>query len=373
MSYPIDNSIFLLKRWGLRLLSALVLTLSGGALAGQSTSIAVSYAAETSHFRIVAPPRAARAAENALRRLEFLRSALIQLHGESWTPKGKVHVWLPENTRAFRQVVQEDYERGLFQSGPRIDWMAVDPGASHFDEVLAHEYLHSVLSWRYPNLPRWIEEGVCDYYASLRLVRQGQLSFLEIGAPPGNRRELLRSSREWDTTALMGKRFPPEAYAWAWAHIHVAARESTLPDILTTARTRRWTKPLAAVEYPLTRVPAPPQEDISIRSLSGNEAAEMLATVRTALQPQSGPALGESSFLQGLRLLDDGNPEAAIPLLQEALRLAPSQSSWWLALATAYQESGAAEQRLHATRQALNTAVTEAEKRAAEAAMRALK
>jgi tetratricopeptide (TPR) repeat protein len=372
MSCPIDNSIFLLKRWRHRFLSALVLTLSGGALAGQSTSIVLSYAAESPHFRIVASPRAANAAEKTLRRLETARAALMELHGRDWVAEGVLHVWLPESSRTFRRIVNMDYERGLFVSGPRLNWIAIDPDAAQPEELIVHEYLHAVLHRRYRDLPRWMEEGVCEYYATLRYITKSGQSMLETGIAPGNRLAVLRRSGGWDEKRLSGKEFPGEAYAWAWAHIHKALQDSELAALLENRSTRKWMQPRSDEEYKATLRPAPQPEQVDLRRLDAVTATELRALAAAAFETAPGEAPGEAKFLEGLRLLDDGQATAARPLLEEALRVSPSQSSWWLTLANAYGELKLIVLQREAARKALNTAVTDTEKKAAEAALTAL-
>lgn len=376
MSYPIDNSIFLLKRWGCRFLSALVLTLSGGALAGQSTSIGVSYAAESPHFRIVAASRAGgvveKTAEKILRRLEIARAALIALHGENWVAEGVLHVWLPENSRAFRKIVDMDYERGIFVSGPRLNWIAIDPDAAQPDEIVVHEYLHAVLHKLYPQLPRWIEEGVCEYYAALRYVNKAGKTFLETGVAPGNRLLVLRRSGGWDVKRLAGKDFPAEAYAWAWAHIHLALRNQELGALLKDPASVNWARPYAEEEFPATLRPAVAPPQFVIQRLDVARAAELRALAVAAFETSPGAAPGEALFLEGFRLLDDGKAAAARPLLEEALRASPSQSSWWLTLANAYSELNLRTLQREAINRAIHTSVTIAEKNAAKAAAAAL-
>lgn len=376
MSYPIDNSIFLLKRWGCRFLSALVLTLSGGALAGQSTSIGVSYAAESPHFRIVTAPRAGGAAEKAaekiLRRLEIARAALMALHGENWVAEGVLHVWLPENSRAFRKIVDMDYERGIFVSGPRLNWIAIDPDAAQPEEIVVHEYLHAVLHRRYPSLPRWIEEGVCEYYAPLRYIQKGAKPFLESGAAPGNRLQVLRRSGGWDVKRLTGNEFPAEAYAWAWAHLHLALRDRELSALLDNHVNVRWVQPRADEEFPVKLRPAAAPPQITIQRLDAARAAELRALATAAFEKSPGAVPGEARFLEGLRLLDEGQASAARVLLEEALRASPSQSSWWLTLASAYGELDLRTLQREAIGKAINTSATNTEKSAARAAAAAI-
>ncbi len=379
MSYPIDNSIFLLARWWHRGLSALVLTLSVGALAGQSTSIAVSpavpaYALESPHFRIVAAPRAVRAAEKALQHLEKIRAALIELHGESWSAEGVLHVWLPEDRRQFRAAVREDYEQGVFLSGPRLNWIVIHPDAAKPEEVLTHEYLHAILHRNYRGLPRWIEEGVCEYYASLRLVTRKYRDYWEAGVPPGNRLAVLSRSEEFDVKRLSGRDFPPEAYAWAWAHIHLAARDADLPTLLAALATKstamKWRMPSASAEFPARLWPATKPAPASPRRLTEHEALELRALAAEAFETLGGPPQGEAEFLEGVRLFDEGKTLDARPVIERAVRLRPAQSTWWLTLAYVYAELDLPFEFEGAIAKAFQTAANGTERSAAESLRR---
>jgi hypothetical protein len=296
----------------------------------------------------------------------------MELHGEDWVAEGVLHVWLPENARAFRKIVSMDYERGIFVSGPRLNWIAIDPDAALSEEIVVHEYLHAVLQRRYPALPRWIEEGVCEYYATLRYTQKSAATFLETGAAPGNRLQVLRRSGGWDAKRLAAKDFPAEAYAWAWAHLHLALRNSDLRALLDKHAAVKWVQPRAEEEFPVTLRPATAPPPIAIRPLDPTRASELRALATTAFETSPGAIPGEALFLEGLRLLDDGQAAAARPRLEAALRASPSQSSWWLTLASAYGELNLPSLQREAISRAVDTAATSTEKSAARAAAAAL-
>jgi tetratricopeptide (TPR) repeat protein len=274
-----------------------------------------------------------------------------------------VYVLLPENTKEFRKLVREDYESGLYVSGPRVDWITADPGASHLSEVLTHEYVHAVLNRVAPDLPRWLNEGICEYFASLR--QEG--SSLVIGSPPGNRLALLSRGRVWDRRLLEGRDFPPEAYAWAWAHVHQAA-----PAVFASLagwQDLPWRTPRPGDDFRPRRLaiafPAGPAP-VRLRAVETEELRESAAE---AFAVTPGESSAEAKFLAGLRLADEGRAREAVPLLEEAVRLRPSQSSWWLILSAAYGELGNQAGRRAAAQRALETAVTETERKAAQAAI----
>lgn len=286
---------------------------------------------------------------------------------------------MPESGAAFRKVAAGAEEQGIFVVGPRLQWITVDPDSAVMEEVLVHEYLHAVLHRRQPGLPRWLEEGICEYYSTLRYGSRGGKRWLELGAAPGQKLRILRSGTEWNLRRLQGAGagfsrtgFPVEAYAWAWAHVHLALAEKELPVLLRTYQEHAWKAARSEDGYAVKVRAARGAEPVVTRALSGAVAAEMRAGAAQAFEKNAGEAPGEASFLEGLRLLDEGKTGEARERLEEAVRRSPSQSSWWLTLAEAYGALQLRELQREATQRAFHTAVTETEKRAAEAARRAI-
>jgi tetratricopeptide (TPR) repeat protein len=119
-----------------------------------------------------------------------------------------------------------------------------------------------------------------------------------------------------------------------------------------------------------------PIPNAEIRPLSEVEREEFLAALQVRV-PQSPGARAEvaeadSLFLEGLRLSDEGRLPEAIPLLEQACRRRPSNSSWWLALAMAYRESGRVADAAGPAQRAVAVAINPTERSAAEAFLQSL-
>jgi tetratricopeptide (TPR) repeat protein len=83
-------------------------------------------------------------------------------------------------------------------------------------------------------------------------------------------------------------------------------------------------------------------------------------------------AQAEANFLEGLRLSDLGQTLQAIPLLEKACALRPSNSTWWNALALAYQENKQTSEARQAIEKALATAKNETESAAAKSLQKSI-
>ncbi len=358
-----DNSIFLLRRCG----QFLFFAWSVAALCGQSAPIAL----ETPHFRIVAAAKDISFAEKIVLSLENTRSALASLNTISWQPTRPVFVYLPPTRREFSRIARQSYEQGLFTSGARFDWITLNPESSFPTEVAAHEYLHAVLHQILPDLPRWLTEGLCEYYATLTYEsRRGETSLL-VGRPPGHRLATLRRSSPWPRSRLEEIYRDTDAYAWAWAYTHRLAADPRFPVSLTEspfAWPTNFMPPLPGDEFPPRRYPAPPPPSVTARLLDPATAQDLAEDARrTFLAGEVPDSAPEQIFLRALRLFDDGQAAAARPLLEEATRLRPTQSSWWLTLAATYAELREAELAKRAAQRALATAANQTERDAAQA------
>jgi tetratricopeptide (TPR) repeat protein len=106
---------------------------------------------------------------------------------------------------------------------------------------------------------------------------------------------------------------------------------------------------------------------VELRALEIPLARDLAEQARQTLKPQSDSGAGEEYFLRGSRLLDEGEASGALPLLEQAVQLRPSQSSWWLTLAQARAELQQWEAARQAANQALKSAANETERKAAQA------
>lgn len=131
--------------------------------------------------------------------------------------------------RDFARFRPNDITRAFFQSGPERGYIAMTYGGpSDPLRVVMHEYTHSVLNHRVAALPRWLEEGLAEFYSTVT-VWSGRLSI-------GGAIESSLRSLQQDRTLLSAKQltavdhdspYYSEAsksgifYAQSWALTHM--------------------------------------------------------------------------------------------------------------------------------------------------------
>ncbi len=346
----LNNSIFLSVRCRIALCCLL-----------PDTSLRAQTALRSPHFIVYNNSSVPRLAEQSLARLESLRSAIQALHGESWAAASPLRIWLPKNESQWRNLAIHDSEQGQFSTGPAYQWIIVNPKAANFLEVLSHEYIHAVLNQAFPNLPTWFEEGLCEYYSTLELRTKGNRSSALLGRPPNQRLKELGDLRSIDIIELGSEKLKLNAYARAWAAAYYLWPNyepgAPLPG------------KIAINDFPLREITiALPSTQSKFSPLSTIEMAELEIEFRTTT-PNAPPltAAGQAAnnaeqiFLDGLRLADQSNPSAAIPLLEKACNLRPSNSTWWQALALTYKEANQLPEASKAIARAIATASSPSE------------
>ncbi len=330
---------------------------------------------KTLHFTLYVSPAAARQGERAIERLEELRSSLAALRGPTWVPARPLQVWIPATERDWLQIASTPFEQGLYRSGTRRDWIVVNPAASNFIEVVGHEYIHAVLNHARPNIASWLAEGVCDYYATLELRYKGNRAAASSGRPPGNRLAWLRGIERIETEALDMRLREPGGYALAWAAAYALwpnfsdtaapPKSIVVGDFVPRTETLPLRKPTLRL---LAVAPAEIAEmEVEFAGVFGTRSPEPLLSGgdQAALRAQE-------LFVEGLRLSDEGAPAKAAPLLAEACRLRPSNSTWWYALALAHRDANELDQARAAVGWAISTALNQSEREAAATLQRAL-
>jgi tetratricopeptide (TPR) repeat protein len=323
-------------------------------------------ALESPNFRILSSPKDRKLAEKILTSLEHTRAALVTLKNLDWTPARPVSIYLPASRREFSRIARETYEEGLYQSGPRVDWLTLNPESAFPTDIAAHEYLHAVLAHRLPDLPPWLNEGLCEYFATLAFESQANQWRIVAGRPPGNRLAVLRRSSPWTRPRLEEIYRDTDAYAWAWAFTHRLAHDPAFPQHpFTWPATFR--NPLPTDEFPLRRYAASAPPTVTLQLLDPATAQDLNQDAAQLFSLSSADTSADELFLRGLRLFDDGDPAAARPLLEQATRLRPTQSSWWLTLASVYAELNDSTQEKSAAQKALATATNQTERQAAQA------
>ncbi len=355
----LHNSIFLSVRW----IAVLYCFLAGWQLSAQT-------AIRSRHFIFYSTPQNLRIAEQGLQRLEELRASIQALHGSQWVSMSPLRIWMPANEAAWKTFTATNAEQGIFVSGQGQDWVVVNPGSQNFLEVLSHEYIHAVLHRTLPNLPTWFEEGICEYYSNLLLRSKGARVEIVVGQPSERHRRILEGVPSIDIEHLASQPLTITSYASAWAiayHLWPTYRSGdSFPTKLSIGS---FSQRIISIDY---QAPEQSQSLLSQREINELEI-EFRNQFPNANQPvEAETAQAESVFLEGLRLSDLGKVVQAISLLEKACSLRPSNSSWWNALALAYQENKQTIEARVAIEKAIATAKNETESAAAKSLQKSL-
>ena len=117
---------------------------------------------------------------------------------------------------------------GYFREGPYKNVIAIDlsAGRAVYERIVFHEYVHLVLSLSLEDYPLWFEEGMAEFYSSIRLYHDGA----DLGVVEERHRrvlaehpllpmaELLTAGDDWPLAAA-----PLESalfYAQSWGLVH---------------------------------------------------------------------------------------------------------------------------------------------------------
>ncbi|MDO8794536.1 MAG: DUF1570 domain-containing protein, partial [Vicinamibacterales bacterium] len=253
-------------------------------------------------------------------------------------PRDPVVVLAVNNGRSLRELLPQFWERkgqrpvAAYWGGPHQHHIVlrVDaPDHERYRRVL-HEYVHLLTHANVPDFPTWLDEGLSEFWGTAVVQSDG----VEIGRPALHHLKALRARRSWiPLDELLAMKRAPDArdsqrlsmfYAQSWALTHYLMFGGSSMN-LELAPSTHFVDPsqlegaLAAyvregrfralrVEIPQPEIASADQgEDtrLRIRALS---AAESLA-VRAGF------------------LVDGERPAAALPLLTEALRLDPNETS----------------------------------------------
>jgi tetratricopeptide (TPR) repeat protein len=133
---------------------------------------------------------------------------------------------------------------GMFVEGPDAVYIALrlDGGAASYRAAF-HEYTHLLLRQAFPDAPLWLDEGLADYYSTLRIT--GDRSAL-IGLPLATHITVLRES-SMPLTQMFGATHQSAVYtgtdrvlfyAQAWAMVHHAyhSRPSLEAEMIALAK-----------------------------------------------------------------------------------------------------------------------------------------
>jgi hypothetical protein len=129
----------------------------------------------TPHVRVLSdagPERARHVAERLERLHEQVARTVPALASNSGRPRT---AFVFARGGAFRDYLplydgRPEEDNGLFQPGPVADWLLFEDGAdADLDRVALHEYTHALLREVAPNAPVWLNEGLAQYFSTLRV------------------------------------------------------------------------------------------------------------------------------------------------------------------------------------------------------------
>ncbi|MCS7026059.1 MAG: hypothetical protein NZV14_14745 [Bryobacteraceae bacterium] len=108
-------------------------------------------------------------ARQSLEQLERARRAFSFLLPQSSQSPLPVTVYALASETLFATVQPGPGARGFYQSAPLRDYIVVRVGAE-LSRILLHEYVHLVLHHTTGPLPKWLEEGLAEFYSTLELA-----------------------------------------------------------------------------------------------------------------------------------------------------------------------------------------------------------
>jgi tetratricopeptide (TPR) repeat protein len=167
-----------------------------------------------------------RQGRQCLARLEELRDSL----GQQWGQPLAVRVLLFRRDGDFAELRGEGPAGGFFQSGPERDYIALPASSAGWQRILSHEYVHLLLHHSTGPLPKWLEEGLAEFYSTAGVSR----GKLRIGVPVAEhlaalrRRRLLEAGEFLEASREFAHgRGEPAAlfYPQSWALVHMLMLE----------------------------------------------------------------------------------------------------------------------------------------------------
>ena len=134
------------------------------------------------------------------------------------SPPAPLRVFVFSSEEEYRKYRMDSNAAAFYQSDDGRDLMVLHQGTA-FERIASHEYLHLVIRHASAPLPRWLEEGVAEFYSTLSIngtkmhigdAIQAHLSLLAV--------------KPWfsaEDLALVNRADDPVFYAEAWALVHM--------------------------------------------------------------------------------------------------------------------------------------------------------
>lgn len=270
-------------------------------------------------------------------------------------PRDPVVVLAVNKEDSLRELLPQFWERkgqrpvAAYWGGPYRHHIVlrVDASDRERDRRVLHEYVHMLTHANIPDLPAWLDEGLSEFWGTALVEDEA----VEIGRPAARHLKVLRARRSWiPLDELLAMERAPDArdsqrlslfYAQSWALIHyvMLGGSSTALELAPSNYVGRLGQGASPVEAGALAFGNVSQLE---RALTAYVHAGRFRAVRMEIpQPQGAPAdqhegvelriralsPAESLAVRAGFLVDGERPAAALPLLAEALRLDPTETS----------------------------------------------
>jgi tetratricopeptide (TPR) repeat protein len=165
------------------------------------------------------------AGEKSASRVLDRMATIRQVLGEEEGTQRALRIFVFASEREFRLYTEGTATGGFYQSGPERDYIVLPAGAA-FSRTVAHEYVHRILNRGAPRYPRWLDEGLAEFYSTVE-VRAGKAL---IGLPVETHLAILARGRELtsqeleravSSTYLNERELAGIFYAQSWALVHM--------------------------------------------------------------------------------------------------------------------------------------------------------
>lgn len=215
-SIPITNRSFLSGPLQHATVVAILFLFSNGGLLARDWVKISSPKAEVYSNAGAAPAR------QALEQLHWMTDAFQAVSRRKVSVPLRILIFASE--KEFAEYRPTPISTGFYQSGPAGDWICFLQGDSR---VAPHEYTHSLLNRSTTQLPQWLEEGLAEFFSTLRIDNKDIVIGSTIPGHVANLRmlgflpqaELVSGTRRsiHEEGAVAAARF----YASSWALVHM--------------------------------------------------------------------------------------------------------------------------------------------------------
>ena len=256
-----------------------------------------------------------------------------------------IRVLLFASEADYSALKPADPARAFFQSGSERDYIVARAGTADTARAASHEYVHAVLHHTSVTLPRWLEEGLADFFSTAEIRKNAG----HIGEPVREHVVVLERAKWLDAPALAAVTVAsPEYkdarragvfYAESWALVHMLMLEPGWRGGLAgfLARLADGEEPDEAFEAAFAKTMAE-----AVRDATGYVRRGRLPTEELALdaEPAAAPATSEQLPDQEGRLVPAevallaGRPDYAEQLYQSLARDFPNSPASATGLAT---------------------------------------